>query len=141
MISRQSRRIPAPLTVLWRLHIGIPQWPEWQRDIETATLTDKLVPGSSFTWKMVGAPEPITSTLSVLENERRTVWAGTAMGIEAITEWKFTAERGGTLVEVSGSWSGEAAVADQAKQQKNLDDSLERWLGYLAERTAQRRAA
>lgn len=145
VISRRSRRIDAPLTVLWRLHIDIPRWPEWQRDIEAATLHGKFIVGSSFTWKTTGLVEPITSTIFVIENERRTVWQGTAMApsgrIDAIHEWKFIAERGGTVVETQESWSGDAVAQNKAALQTMLDQSLDRWLACFAERMHQRRAA
>ncbi|MFT3699002.1 MAG: hypothetical protein QM831_38005 [Kofleriaceae bacterium] len=141
VISQRSRRIQAPLTVLWRLHINVPMWPEWQHDIESATLHGKFIVGSSFTWKTAGIVEPITSTIYVIENERRTVWQGTAAGITAIHEWKFTAERGGTLVETQESWAGEPVMKDKDQLAHALDQSLDRWLGYFAQEMSHRRAA
>jgi hypothetical protein len=134
VVSRHDRVIDAPVDVVWEVHTGIDQWPEWQRDIDSARLSGPLAPGASFTWRTKGIDQPIASTIHAVDPLRRTLLSGPAQGIEGVHEWCFTARGRQTLVQTSESWAGDEVRSRAADLQKVLDESLQRWLGFLATR-------
>jgi uncharacterized protein YndB with AHSA1/START domain len=128
VIAKHEIAIDAPLETIWRIHTDIDDWPSWQPDITSATLTGPLAAGSEFRWLTHGLD--ITSTIYEIEPCRRIVWGGTGNGITGVHLWTFTEG----LVRTEESWDGEPIRANIPAMQSALDASLDAWLKYLKAR-------
>lgn len=138
VISRQRLVVAAPIADVWRVHVDVANWPQWQRDISAASIDGPLAEGTRFEWRTAGIDDAIPSEVYAIEPERRTLWGGPAMGIVGIHEWRFTPQGQHTLVETEESWSGEPIDQARDKMQAALDGSLQRWLAFMAERATRR---
>ena len=131
VIARHSLLIDAPLDTLWRLHIGIDDWPTWQHAITTAHLNGPFAPGATFRWSTYGLD--IGSTVYEVEPMARTLWGGPSGGIVGIHQWTLTPLDSGVLVATEESWSGDEVEAAITQLQPALDNSLTAWLTQLAD--------
>jgi hypothetical protein len=129
VLTDLSIDINAPLDRVWKLHIDINAWPEWQRDINDAAADQTLQPGASFNWSTYGMD--ITSTVYAMDEGSRILWGGTANGITGIHEWTFTDSESGVHVTTTESFAGEPVAADVVNMQALLDQSLRSWLQQL----------
>jgi hypothetical protein len=126
VIARHEIDIVAPLDTVWRLHIGVDEWPTWQTDITAAQLADAFEPGATFEWTSSGFT--VTSTIYDVSAQSRTLWGGTAQGITGIHEWTFREMTQGVIVATNESFAGEPVDSDPSTMQSMLDESLVSWL-------------
>ncbi len=129
VIARHEIDVAAPLATVWSLHTDVSAWPNWQSDIDSATIGQLLAPGVTFTWSTFGLD--ITSTVYAAEEPYRTLWGGPTQGIDGIHEWRFSETPGGVHVVTNESWSGSPVEADRDTLQGQLDASLMSWLQHL----------
>ena len=104
IVARKEIFIQAPQEALWRVLTGIDNWNQWQPGVAWAKLNSPLVAGSVFHWKAGGLK--ITSTLEVVETNRRIGWTGTALGIKAGHLWVLTPRENGMQVVSEESMDG-----------------------------------
>ncbi|MEV4177029.1 MFS transporter [Nonomuraea sp. NPDC049709] len=135
VIVRLSTTIDAPIERVWALHTGIDAWPSWNGDIDTATLSGPVEPGSSFRWTTHGLD--ITSTVFEVVPGERIVWGGPAGGIDGVHVWTFTAEGDRVTVRTEESWAGAPVEAAAEQLGQALHASLESWLAALKTRAEQ----
>ena len=126
-----DRYVSAPATKLWRLHTDVANWPRWHADIGQTSITGPFEPGTSFTWKVHGLDEAITSTIHQVTEGRETLWSGPAMGIDGFHRWLFQSRGAGTKVITEESWSGDTVDGQRDQLKATLQTSLERWLDAL----------
>ncbi len=135
--------IDAPPAVVWAVQTDLRAWPEWNADVSSIQFSGALVPGTRFRWKAGGLP--ITSTLEVVEAQRKIGWTGRApLGIHAVHTWTFEPEGGGTRVRTEESFEGWLVRALAGWMRRMLAESLAKGLAALkteAERRARGGAA
>jgi uncharacterized protein YndB with AHSA1/START domain len=129
VVVRHEITISAARDRVWKLHVDINNWTEWQHDVTDANLDVPLARGAAFTWTSFGFS--VTSTVFALDPESRILWGGESGGIMGIHEWTFQTTPTGTRVRTTESFSGEPVdhAADELRQQ--LDFSLGSWLTNL----------
>ncbi|RFU40175.1 MFS transporter [Actinomadura logoneensis] len=135
VIVRLSTTIDAPIERVWAVHTGIDAWPTWNGDIDTASLSGPVEPGSSFRWTTHGLD--ITSTVFEVVPGERIVWGGPAGGIDGVHVWTFTADGGRVTVRTEESWAGAPVEAAAEQLGRALHASLESWLAALKTRAEQ----
>ncbi|MGW5266383.1 MFS transporter [Microbispora sp. NPDC004025] len=135
VIVRLSTTIDAPIERVWALHTGIDAWPSWNGDIDTATLSGPVEPGSSFEWTTHGLD--ITSTVFEVVPGERIVWGGPASGIDGVHVWTFTADGDRVTVRTEESWAGAPVEAAAEQLGQALHASLQSWLAALKTRAEQ----
>ena len=121
--------IDAPVERVWRIHIDVARWPEWQAEITDARIDGPFEPDTAFDWTSYGFS--VTSTIYEVEENVRVLWGGTAGGITGIHKWLPSATPIGTHVETNESFAGDPVDADATSMQSMLDASLEAWLAHL----------
>jgi uncharacterized membrane protein len=102
--TRQEITIAAPVEKVWTAQADLERWPEWQPDVSSVTLTGELAVESVFRWKAKGVN--ITSTLGVVEPNRRIGWTGRSIGMRAVHIWAFEPQGDATRVICEESLSG-----------------------------------
>ena len=134
VVSRHEVLVAAPLQALWRLHTDVAGWPAWNSGIDATQPHGPLTVGGSFRWQTAGLD--ITSTVTQVDEPRRTVWGGPADGITGVHAWTFTDTGAGVLVRTEESWDGDVVRSAAPTLQAALDASLVSWLADL-KRTAE----
>lgn len=129
VISSHQILIDAPRPLVWDIQTNPPAWPDWIRDIDSATGTTPLKVGSSFEWATQGLN--IVSTVTEIVPGERIAWGGPAEGIVAVHVWTLVDTDAGVLVATEESWAGPAIEANVPAMQAALDASLESWLADL----------
>jgi carbon monoxide dehydrogenase subunit G len=121
--------IAATPEVVWDVISDVEQWPTWNNDVKSATLTGPLSIGSVFRWKSGLAS--LTSTLRVVDPPRELGWTGTSMSIRAIHVFRFEPRDGGTLAHSEESWEGFLASLFKGYSRKALDKAIQSVLAAL----------
>ena len=127
--TRHEIDISAPLSLVWRLHTDVNNWPAWQTEITEAQLDGAFQPGSSFKWTSYGFT--VVSTIYASAERARTLWGGPAAGITGVHEWVFSETPAGVHVTTQESWAGQPVEADITRMRTILDTSLAAWLKNL----------
>ncbi len=97
--------IDAPPERGWHVLIGVKDWPQWQKNVESADIAGPVAPGTPFTWKTGGAE--IHSQITVARPMEQFVWTGVAFNAHAILVWNLQRlPDGRTQVKTSESMSG-----------------------------------
>jgi len=105
VLTHVQIQIAAPPAKVWALLIDAPNWPRWQKQIESVDAAGALTPGARFTWRTNGSR--IRSQVQLLESERRLAWTGTAFTVKAIHVWELKpAPNNQTLVLEKESMDG-----------------------------------
>jgi len=120
-----ERVIAAASERLWQLQTGIADWPKWEKDIEAARLEGPLAAGNTFIWTTAGLPQPIVSTIYLVEAKRSILWGGPSAGIAGMHRWTFDAVSAGPRVTTEESWSGAPIEANPAEAREMLEESLD----------------
>lgn len=136
VITRGEILINAPLNAVWNMFTNINAWPDWHKEIESASLQTPLAVGSVFHWSTAGLI--IASTISELIPKERIAWSGLDQGIMGIHVWRFTAVEDGMLVQTEESWEGEPVRLQVGFLQHAPDQSIKSWLESL-KREAERK--
>jgi uncharacterized membrane protein len=129
VITRDEIQIKASLNTVWNLFTNISEWPEWHKEIESASLQTSLAVGSIFQWSTAGLN--ITSTVGELILKERIAWSGLVQGIMGIHVWNFSVIEDGVLVKTEESWEGEPVRLQVDFLQQALDQSIRSWLESL----------
>jgi uncharacterized membrane protein len=129
VITRDEIVIKAPLGTVWNLFTNINAWPQWNKEIESASLQGPLDVGAVFHWSTAGMI--IASTISELIPQQRIAWSGLVQGIMGIHVWRFTEVEDGVLVQTEESWDGEPVRLQVDFLQQALDKSIRSWLESL----------
>jgi len=127
--ARAQILIKAPIERVWQLLVDVDRWPSWNRNVETANLQGRVVPGSVFVWKSQGFT--VTSTIETVEANRRLTWVGAAFGTRAFHSWEFHALDGGVLVTTYETFDGWLPWLMRGTMQQKLEDTLPQWLAWL----------
>ncbi|MFG1928728.1 SRPBCC family protein [Cryptosporangium sp. NPDC048952] len=130
VVVRRELTINAPIDRVWKLHVDVDGWPEWQTDIGSAQADGPLDVGSTFRWTTSGLS--IVSTVYAIDVPHRILWGGPAHGIDGVHQWTFTANGAITHVRTKESWDGDPVRADAENLRASLDASLASWLTHLA---------
>jgi uncharacterized protein YndB with AHSA1/START domain len=129
VITRDAIVIAAPLSTVWKVLTDIAAWPEWQQDINRASLEGPLATGTVFHWSTAGLD--IASTIGALVPQERIAWSGHAQGIMDVHVWRLTPLSNGVRVQTEGSWDGEGVQRERDRMQQALDRSIHSWLERL----------
>lgn len=138
VFASSEAEVSASLGLVWEVLTTIEQWPTWNPDVKSVSMSGRLTNGTQFRWK--AGPATITSTLQHVEAPRRIAWTGTSFGIEAIHVYALEARDGVTLVRTEESYDGLVARIFRGRLQKSLEGSLESGLEHL-KAEAERRTA
>jgi hypothetical protein len=79
VITQDEIVIAARLNTAWNLLTDIAAWPDWQHEIDRASLDTPLGVGTIFHWSRAGLA--ITSTVAELIPHERITWSGPVEGI------------------------------------------------------------
>jgi uncharacterized protein YndB with AHSA1/START domain len=129
LVSQKEMFIQASPEEIWRIHTAINDWPQWQPTIGMANLDGPLATGSIFQWKSGGLT--ITSTVQVVEPNRKVGWTGKALGTRASHIWIFKPHNGGTMLATEESMEGWLISILKLIMPKFLEESLDTWLQSL----------
>ncbi|MBO9703499.1 MAG: SRPBCC family protein [Sporocytophaga sp.] len=121
--------IHAPAEKVWTVFTSVDKWPQWQKEIISASLSAPFKPGSVIEWKTNGFS--IHSQLQTVELNKEIGWAGEAFGSFAIHVWKFEEKDGYTTVTVKESMEGWLVNLMKGYVQPNLHKATEYWLHTL----------
>ena len=133
VITQDEIVIAAGLDTVWNLLTDIAAWPDWQHEIDRASLDTPLGVGAIFHWSMAG--RAITSTVTDLIPHERIAWSGSVDGMVDIHVWRFMPVKdGGVRVQTEESWNGEPVRLDRESMQRVLDQSIRSWLESLKRR-------
>jgi len=128
VFARKEIIINAPIEKVWQIQSDIEAWPSWQPDITTVKLDGDLKEGAVFRWKAQGLT--IRSRLHTVEPDRRIGWTGNALGMYAIHNWTFEADRETTRAITEESLSGWLTrmmkIVDPHFLEKSLEATLQR---------------
>ncbi|MBC7879282.1 MAG: SRPBCC family protein [Anaerolineales bacterium] len=123
LVDRKEIFINASPKVVWKLQSDINAWNNWQPRITMSKLEGPLAVGSIFHWKVGGLP--ITSTLRVVQPNKRIGWTGVALGTRARHIYTFQSKKNGTLVIAEESLDGWLARLMKVAMPKFLDESMD----------------
>jgi len=129
VITRDEIQIKASLDTVWNLFTNISAWPDWNKEIESASLQTPLTVGSIFQWSTAGLN--ITSTIGELIPKELVAWSGLVQGIMGIHVWNFSVVEDRVLVKTEESWDGEPVRLQVDFLQQALDQSIRSWLESL----------
>lgn len=109
VIAHASLAIDAPPDIVWALLTDIGQWPDWQHDIDRASILlpphGQAEPGARFDWSTGSVT--IHSRIASSVPRERFSWTGRMLLFHAVHCWRLTAlPGGGTLVTTDESLSG-----------------------------------
>lgn len=120
--------IAAPTDKVWRLLVGIDEWPKWQPNITTAEIAGQVKKGTEFKWTTGGTK--IASRLALVKPGEELAWTGTALHATAIHVWQLrAAPSGGTLVSTKESMQG--FMLKLFYSSKDLEKAQKAWLDAL----------
>lgn len=131
--------IHAPLRLVWEVQTDIENWKNWNPDVADVALQGPVSPGTTFRWKAGGAP--IRSRLEVVEPERRIVWTGRMLSIQAVHVWTFEERETGVFVRTEESFDGLIVRLFAGMMQRMLESSLEKGLAALKKECERRAGA
>lgn len=114
----------------WALLTNIAEWSRWNPGVNRVTVHGSLEPGTRFSWR--SGRLPIESKLEVVEDERRIVWTGRTLGMDAVHTWDFEPQGEGVLVRTAESLDGTLARWFKGQLQSTLDRTLNESLRLLA---------
>lgn len=129
VLAKVEIEIDADPNIVWNILADIEAWPNWNGDVESATLNGELKPGTQFQWK--AGPGKITSVLQDVEPPHLIAWTGKTLGIKAIDVFKINVVDGKTIVHEEESWEGLLSRAMHGRLQKMLETSLQSGLEAL----------
>ncbi|WP_292351181.1 SRPBCC family protein [Methanomethylovorans sp. PtaU1.Bin093] len=115
--------IKASPEVIWKIMTDINNWPNWNPEVNKASLNGEVKEGETFQWK--AGPGMIKSTIRSVENERLIAWTGKTLGIiDAIHVWKLKPLNGKTLVWTEESWEGIATRIFRGTMRTMLEKAI-----------------
>lgn len=120
--------IHAPIERVWALFADVQQWPRWQHDISTTSLSGPLANNVEFTWQAGGTP--IHSHVVLFTTEKTVAWTGRASIAKAVHVWTFTplgpdTTRVGCRESMSGPMLSWFYTSD------DLQGTLDHWMSNL----------
>jgi uncharacterized protein YndB with AHSA1/START domain len=136
-IARAEVEIEADLDTVWDVLTAIDDWPSWNPDVKSASLSGAVAEGSKFRWK--AGPGTLTSTIQRVDRPRFIGWTGTTLGIKGIHVWRFEPRNGTTFASTEESWDGLIVRLFRGPMQKTLKKATDAGLQHLkveAERRA-----
>jgi hypothetical protein len=127
--SSAEGEIDAPIERVWAVLTAIEQWPSWNPDVRSVSVSAPVVEGTTFRWK--AGPGRITSLVEHLDRPRLIAWSGRTLGIRAYHVWHLEGQNGRTLVRTEESYDGLVARLLRRSLQKTLDAALTDGVRYL----------
>lgn len=128
--ARAELLIDASPEQAWGLLTNIAEWSRWNPGVNRVKVHGALEPGTRFDWR--SGRLPIASKIEVVESERRIVWTGKMLGINAVHVWEFEPQGDGVMVRTSESFDGTLARWFKGQLQRMLDRTLTESLRLLA---------
>jgi uncharacterized protein YndB with AHSA1/START domain len=129
VVARSETEIAAPPERVWELVSDIDRWPDWNPDIDSASLDGPLAPGTTFRWK--AGPGSIVSTLRQVDPPREVGWTGKTMGIAGVHVYRLEPSGTGTRVVSEESWDGFPVRLMRRRMRRTLQRSLDTGLRHL----------
>jgi uncharacterized protein YndB with AHSA1/START domain len=124
--ARAELLIDVPLGQAWSILTNISEWSRWNPGVNRVVLRGPIEAGTEFGWRT--GRLPIASRLVAVEPERRIVWTGRTLGLDAVQVWEFEARDDGVMVSTEESLDGTLARWFQGRlqemRQRNLTESL-----------------
>jgi hypothetical protein len=111
---------------VWDILTDINSWSQWQTAVSSARATMPLSVGSTFVWKSGGLT--ITSTVQILEPNKRITWTGKSIGTDAKHTWIVQAQNEGTVAHTNEEMSGWLVGILKLVFPGFLEKSLDAWL-------------
>jgi hypothetical protein len=129
VVGASEIEIAAAPEAVWEALTAFERWPSWNQDVKSMSVQGPLAEGLVFRWK--AGPATITSTVRLVEPQRRLAWTGKTLGIKAIHFWYLEPRDGKTFVRTEESYEGLVARLLRGSLQKTLDRALADGLRYL----------
>jgi carbon monoxide dehydrogenase subunit G len=140
--ARAELLVEAPQSQAWALLTNISEWSRWNPGVNRVVVEGPIAEGTEFRWR--AGRLSIASRLVVVEPERRFVWTGRTLGMDAVHVWEFEGRGEEVLVRTEESLDGTLARWFQGRLQgtvqRTLDESL-RLLSSECKRRGRERAA
>lgn len=140
--ARAELLIDAPLGQAWSILTNISEWSRWNPGVNRVVVSGALEAGTEFNWR--SGRVPIASRLVEVEPERRIVWTGRTLGMDAVHAWGFEARDDGVMVHTEESLDGTLARWFQGRMREMLQRTLTESLRLLrseCKRRSRERAA
>jgi Polyketide cyclase / dehydrase and lipid transport len=115
--------IGADPEVVWDVLATIQEWPKWNPDVKSVSVSGAVTAGTSFRWK--SGPGTITSTLQQVDRPHVLGWTGKTLGITAIHVWRVEGQDGHSVVSSNESWDGFVVRVCRRQLQKVLEKAVE----------------
>lgn len=124
--ARAELLVDAPPAQAWAILTSIAEWSRWNPGVNRVSVGGPIEAGTEFRWR--SGRLPITSKITAVECERRIVWTGRMLGLDAIHAWDLEARDEGVMVSTEESLDGTLARWFQGylqnMLQRNLTESL-----------------
>ncbi len=127
--ARAELLIDAPPDQVWSILTNISEWSRWNPGVNRVVVGGAIEAGTEFTWR--DGRVPIASRLVTVESERRIVWTGRSLGMDAVHVWGFEARDDGVMVHTEESLDGTLARWFQGRMQEMLQRKLTESLRLL----------
>lgn len=124
--DRQSIIINAPIDRVWSLLTDIDNWPNWNKEIKSASCTT-VAEGASFDWHI--RHTSFVSTFQAVKEPTLLSWLGKSKLMKSIFVWNLEASDQQTIVTVEESIEG--FVIPIFNNHSKLHDILVDWLNAL----------
>ena len=129
VLGTAALAIDASPEVVWEVLTAFRDWPSWNPEVKSLTLTGDGSVGSSFRWK--AGPGTISSKVVESEAPHLIAWTGATLGIKAQHVYRLEARDGGTFVSTEETYAGLVAKLFRGSLQKTLDRALADGLAAL----------
>ncbi len=132
--ASESSTIDADPAIVWALLCDISSWPDWQPDVERASIDGPVAAGTSFSWKT--GPGSISSQLERVDPERVMAFSGSGMGAKIRHVFHLEPAQGSTRLTVTQSMEGLAVRGMRRMLLRITATSMATWLTAVDEQLA-----
>lgn len=122
---KEEVSIAAPVERVYGILSDIEKWTKWRTGVDRVKITGVPTEGKPFTWRSEGLN--IKSKLHTVKENKAFGWTGKIFWINAVHNWYFDEDNGGTKVTVKESLNGFGA----AFMKKSLIKTLKKDVGDL----------
>jgi uncharacterized protein YndB with AHSA1/START domain len=129
VVAASEIEIAARPETVWEILTDFENWPSWNPDVKSVSLSGGVAEGSEFRWK--AGPATISSTLRHVERPRVLAWTGKTFGIDAGHEYRIEPRGSGTFVQTEESYAGFLPRLLPGRMEKMLKEALDAGLRHL----------
>src|SRR5436190_18805171 len=111
--------IAAEPELVWDVLSAIERWPNWNPEVQSASLDGELAVGTAFRWQ--AGPSSLKSKLLSLAAPSQIAWSGRSMGLSVIHVCNLEPRNGATVVRTAESVEGVPARLFRGPIKRRMD--------------------